>query len=101
MKEENIIPIAHLLYWPVCLFFTGINLIMPNRMSVAMKLRIPMNNDSNGTIVLTELLIKIEINTQTADAATQAHTVCPPIGIFANARFIACSKSIGQELQYV
>ena len=72
---------------------------MPNRMSVAMKLRIPMNNDSNGTIVLSELLSKIEINTQTTDAATQAHAVCPPIGIFANAKFIACSTSVARVLQ--
>jgi hypothetical protein len=74
------------------------NLIMPNRMSVTIKPRIAMNDASNGTIVLIELLSKNELNTQTADTATQAHTVCPPIGTFANARFIACSKSTTGEL---
>ena len=99
MKEENIIPIAHLFTRPVRLSFTGINLIMPNRMSIIVKVIIETNSVSNGTIVLTKLLSKIEINTQTQDAATQAHAVCPPIGTFANAKFIECSTIVARVLQ--
>jgi len=98
MKEENIIPIAHLLYWPVCLFFTGINLIIPYRISPPIKLRNEANTTSNGTIVLTKLLIKNELNTPVNDPAIQAYTVCPPTGIFANVEFIACSTSTTREL---
>jgi len=71
---------------------------MPNRVSPRIIPRIPIYIDSNGTIVSIELLSKIEMDTLTADAATQAHTVCPPIGIFAKARFIACSRSTARKL---
>ena len=100
MKEKNIIPIAHRFVWPVCLFFTGMNLTMPYKISIIIKPKMAMNNDSNGTIVLSELLSKIEINTQTTDPAMQAHIVCPPIGIFANVRFIACSISTARTLYF-
>ena len=100
MKEKNV-PMAHLFVCPVLLSSTGINLIMPYKISETIIVKNPEMIASKGRMVVTPKRSKNESEKATRDAARQAHTVCPPIGIFANARFSACNTTVAAVLSYV
>ena len=80
---------AHVFVCPVLLSFTGMNLIMPNKISPTIKPKIATMITSNGMMVETTRRNKNESIKGARDAVRQVHTVCIPIGIFAKARFIA------------
>ena len=89
---------AHRFVCPVLLFFTGMNLIIPNKISVTMKDKTPKIIASKGTMVETPRRCKIESVNITRDPTRQVHTVCTPIGIFAKARFSVCRSSVTSTL---
>ena len=92
-REKNV-PMAHLLVCPVLLSFTGMNLIMPYKISETIIVKTPTMIASNGMMVENPRRSKNESINTTRDAARQAQIVCIPIGIFAKARFIACRSSV-------
>ena len=93
MEEKNV-PMAHLFVCPVLLSFTGMNLIMPYKISETIIVKTPTMIASNGMMVENPRRSKNESINTTRDAARQANTLCTPIGIFAKARFIGCNTSI-------
>jgi hypothetical protein len=99
--EEKSVPMAHLFVCPVLLSFTGMNLIMPYKISATTKLKTPTIVTSKGRMVETPRRIKNESKKKTRDTARQAQIVCTPIGIFANARFIACNITVASVLSNI
>ena len=92
---------AHLFVCPVLLSFTGMNLIMPYKISETIIVKTPTIVISKGRMVETPRRSKNESKKKTRDAARQAQIVCTPIGIFANARFVACKVSAAPDLSNI
>ena len=85
---------AHVFVCPVLLSSTGMNLIMPYKISPTIKPRIATMIASKGRMVDTPRRSKNESKKKTRDVARQAHIECTPIGIFAKVRFNACKVSV-------
>ena len=98
--RENV-PMAHRFVCPVLLSFTGMNLIMPHKISEIIKPKTPTMIASKGRMVETTRRNKNEITNATRDAARQAHNVCTPNGSLAKARFIACNTSVAVVLSNI
>ena len=97
MKDETV-PIAHLFVCPILLSFTGMNLIMPYKISETIIVKTPTIVTSKGRMVETPRRSKNESINTTRDAARQAQIVCIPIGIFAKAIFAACNTRVAVVL---
>ena len=89
---------AHLFVRPVLLSFTGMNLIQPYKISETMKDEVPTKIASKGRMVETPRRNKNESTNTMGVTKRQAHNVCTPIEIFANARFSPCKTSTHPNL---
>ena len=89
---------AHLFVCPVLSSFTGMNLIMPYKISISMGVNNPTMIASKGRMVETPKRNKDENKTAARDTKRKAHRICTPIGIFAKARFNACKVSTAADL---